>query len=339
MRKRPMHRRSTRFAAVRWGTVGCGQCLMRRPTLCDKSAKMKVFAQRGQTERVPRFEGAASRMSVSGPEAASNRLCHALMLAGTSDPRLADYYSNTDSIVALSEEVAEYTLWRREGDVLVQALPAPPSSVCDWVERIALQEPEGVVAEAQFETTADFLDMWEAATLLPRPKSTSRDWVAATIHPRMPVIRVCAGPDWVYRWQVAALTGLALSEGGWNGTTKRAALLSLLTGAVDWPKSAAIRVAAEVALREPEATAELRRILIELTYSIDREENGGITCTLCDALEMIPYVPREYLDRLRSRIAGEEGSPKVGSEGENSKAEGPATAAPTRKWWKFWGSS
>jgi hypothetical protein len=159
----------------------------------------------------------------------------------------------------------------------------------------------------------------------------------------MPVIRVCVGPDWVYRWQVAALIGLALSDRGWNGTAKRTALLSLFNGPVDWPTSAAIRVAAEVALREPGATSELRRILIELTYAMDREQNSGLTRTLYDALEMIPYVPREYLDRLRSRLDGDDVSPTVESDGDGAgdgaNAQQPATAAPKRKWWKFWGSS
>jgi hypothetical protein len=138
---------------------------------------------------------------------------------------------------------------------------------------------------------------------------------------------VCAGPDWVYRWQSAALIGLALSEPGWKGTAKRTALTSLLSGPTDWPLAAAIRVAAEVALHEPEATPELRQTLIDLAQTLDDQENCGITTTLLGALEMIPYVPAEYVNQLRSRIAGD----------ENPSPEPSSTPARKRPWWKFWG--
>lgn len=279
-------------------------------------------------------------LKVSGAEGPSNRLCQALMFAGRPDPRLARYSSSTDGDVGLDREPTQYTLWRRDGDVIVQALPPPPDPVSDWVERLALHEPDGTASEARFETAADFLDMWSVAADAPLPDAAARDWMAATIYPRMPVFRVCAGPEWVCRWHAAALIGLARSEPGWTGTSRREALASLLNGPVDWPLAAAIRVAAEIALREPDTTREIRQTLIDLSYRLEREDNQGVVAALLGALEMIPYVPTEDRDRLRKALELEKegGDDSNAHDGAPDPAEDPEERPPAdrRPWWKFW---
>ncbi|HXU03704.1 MAG TPA: hypothetical protein VN903_22215, partial [Polyangia bacterium] len=302
------------------------------------NALRQVAADPKLRAKGPADAGAAIRsgnvtMAVSGPEGPSNRLCQALMFAGQPDPRLAAYTGTDD--VDLGREATQYTLWRRDGDVIVQALPPPPAPVSDWIERIALRELDGSVAETAFETSADFLDMWNVASRTAPPAASARDWVAATIYPRMPVVRVCGGPEWVYRWQVAALIGLALCEPGWKATARRTALMSLLEGPVDWPLAAAIRVSAELALREPDATREIRQMLIDLTYRHKGERNGAIVQTLLGALEMIPYVPAEHVDRLRKALAAAD---QDASEDDDSAPAPEGTPkGGKRPWWKLWG--
>ena len=279
---------------------------------------------KGPTEAGESLRAGSVTMGVSGNEGASNRLTQAVMFAGVADPRQASYTIDGSSSRAIVDAADQYTPWRHDEEITVQALPAPPDAVADWIERLALEEPDGSAPERLFEATGDFLDMWRASAPTAVPPATARDWVAATVHPRMPVFRVCMGPDWVYRWQVAALIGLARSEPRWADSTKRDALLSLLRGIIDWPLAAAIRVAAELALEDPDATAELRQALIEIVPSLRGEPNGAIAQTLLISLEALPFVEKECLDQLRAQI----------ERGDSSEPEPPPQGR--RPWWKFW---
>jgi hypothetical protein len=159
-------------------------------------------------------------------------------------------------VLTLSDEVDVFRFWKREGDSVIQALGPPLAEVSEWIERLSLRELDGTDPRTLFDSSTNFLDLWSAAVSPPPPAAAARDWVAAMVFPRMPPCRVCSGPDWMYRWQVVALIGLAHAEPGWEGTQKRAALRSLLRGAIDWPLAAAIRVAAE--LTPPEVVLRWR---------------------------------------------------------------------------------
>lgn len=283
----------------------------------------------------PQGAGAALRagklkMQVSGREGNSNRLCLALMLKGEPDPRLVEYV-RTEDAPPLEHAGRSRVLWRSEGQVMVQALPPPPEAVLDWIEQLALGEPDGSLAETEFASTGDFLHLWARAAATGIPAATAEQWRAATVYPRMPVIRACDGPDWVLRWQVAALIGLAHSEKGWMGTARRRVLIELLQEESDWPVAAAIRVAAELALHEPESTRELRQLLLALIPQMNDEPNGGLGRTLLTALEMLPYVPAQYRDRLRAKIVGEQ------NEAPAEEPPSPKAQGKRRPWWKFWG--
>jgi hypothetical protein len=146
--------------------------------------------------------------------------------------------------------------------------------------------------------------------------------VAAVVYPRMPICRVGMGPDWVFRWQIAALLGLAGSERGWDGTAKRDAFVSLLGGAIDWPLAAAVRVVAEIAVQEPDTTADIRSLLIDLGAALKRPPNSAITETVLIALELIPYVGDELKDSLRAQLTR-----------DDEVIEEPKQKRP---WWQFW---
>lgn len=305
----------------------------------DATANMlrDVGANADLRRKGPQGAGAAIRagkltMQVSGREGNSNRLCLALMLKGEPDPRLVDY-ERTEEGLPDAQPGRPRVLWQREGQVMVQALPPPPEPVLDWIEQLALRESDGAVEETEFESTSDFLNLSEAAAATGVPAATAEQWLAATIYPRMPLIRVCTGPDWVLRWQVAALIGLLHSESGWMGTARRRVLLELLQAESDWPLAAAIRVAAEIALHEPASTHELRQCLIELIPQMQSEPNSGLWNTLLTALEMLPQVPAQYRDRLRAKIDG------VQSEAPTEEPPAPPAERKRRPWWKFWGPS
>jgi tetratricopeptide (TPR) repeat protein len=285
------------------------------------------------------IRGDSATIAISGNEGASNRLAQALMFAGVPDPRLARYSIATGTALqSMSDRSDQYSLWKLDGDVVVQALPAPPDAVLDWVERLALLEPDGTAAETIVEPHADFLDMWRESKQLPRVAATAREWVAAAIYPRMPLFRVALGPDWVYRWQVAALIGLARSESAWSSTQRRDAFLSLLDGAIDWPLAAAIRVVTEIALEEPDTTSEIRTRLITLSQKLDHVPNSAIPATLLHALAALPYVSEDHTNELRAKLKS--GAREGANDTEDPIDDDPdpqePSSAPNRPWWQFW---
>jgi len=253
--------------------------------------------------------------AVQGHEGASNRLCMALVFHDSTDPRVAAY-SNDQVMRMVRDHADQYTLWKQDGDVVVQAVPAPPPAVLDYVEKLAAPSRD------------DFLALWERGRAN-IPAATAREWVAATVHPRMPLACVHEGPGYLYRAQVCALIGLAHSEPGWDGTQKRDAFLSLLRGVIDWPLAAAIRVAAEVAMTEPEAMHEVRLTLIELIGPLQDLPNAAIPATLLYALQMLPFVGKDYTERLDASLAAREVESKPEPEPEPEK----------KPWWKVWGKN
>lgn len=318
---------------VRRRAIGHGALL---PMLDATANGIRNFASK-ESEATPselgtRIRSESATLAISGDEGASNRLCLALMFAGVPDPRRAKYSISGSALRSISDQADQYSLWKADGDVTVQALPPPPDSILDWVERLALFEPDGTAPDTLFQSQADFLDMWRAATQMPVPEATAREWVAATIYPRMPVFRVGMGPDWVYRWQVAALIGLAHSEREWAGTARRDAFLSLLRGSIDWPLAAAIRVVAEVALNEPAATAEIRDRLIKLSEVLGRQPNTSIAVALHGALDALPYVADHYKDALRTQNESDDEDDPDPDDEDEPEPEGKNS----RPWWKFW---
>ncbi len=267
--------------------------------------------------------------AVAGHEGPSNRLCMALMFTGSTDMRRASY-TNPTPLTFVREGTDTYTLWKLDGDVTVQALAAPPAAVLDWIEQLAQSDAD------------DFLDLWDTARV--PPAATARDWVAATIHPRMPLDRVTEGPSWLVRWQICALIGLAHAERGWEGTGRRDALLSLVRGAIDWPMAAAIRVVTEVALREPSAAREVRQTLIDLVQPLKDVPNAALPTALLIALEMLPHVGKDYLETLRDALDArdtddDEDDRELASDEPEPAADEPPPQPPKRPWWKVWGKN
>jgi tetratricopeptide (TPR) repeat protein len=287
------------------------------------------------TELGKLIRGDSATVAISGNEGASNRLCMALMFSGEPDPRRAKYSIATGSALqTVADRVDQYSLWKLDGDIVVQALPAPSTAVADWIEQVALHEPDGAAPETLLDAGGDFLDMWTFSKTQPNVEAGAREWVAATTYPRMPLFRVAMGPDWVYRWQVASLIGLAHSESGWDGSHRRDAFWSLLDGAIDWPLAAAIRVLAEIALDEPDTTSEIRSRLIRLSETLGNVPNLMIPLTLLNALEAIPFVPEHHVSALRSRL--KQDAAEV-TDDDDTDASAPEPPSVKRPWWKFWG--
>ena len=288
------------------------------------------------------LRGASLTLNVAGQEGPSARLCIASMFAGAPDPRLASYDGTTLAIRTIDDEVGQYSLWKLDDGVIVQALPEPQPAVSAWILRLALAGSDETVAEPE----SDFLDLWADAKKSPPPDASARDWVAATIYPEMPVFRAGMGPDWVLRWQVAALIGLAHSEPGWVGTAKRDALLSLLRHEIDWPMAAAIRVGLELALEEVESTAEIRKQLIVLSSELVGDQNAGLLHTLLLALQTLPFVGEEHTERIQKDLASrdedqqpdddEDADEDADDDEPAAASEPPAAQTGKKPWWKFW---
>jgi hypothetical protein len=333
------------FDVVRRRALGHG---MLAPMLDATANGLRQYKEKQRaanpTELGTLIRGDSATIAISGNEGASNRLCMALMFSGAPDPRLAKYsIASGSALQTVTDRVDQYSLWKLEGDVVVQALPAPPAAVADWIEQVALYEPDGADAETLLDSGGDFLDMWTFSKRHPKVDASAREWVSAATYPRMPLFRVAMGPDWVYRWQVASLIGLAHAASGWDGTNRRDAFLSLLDGAIDWPLAAAIRVLTELALEEPDATSEIRRRLIRLSETLGHVPNLMIPVTLLSALEAIPFVPEHYILALRSQLKEDAADVTDDEDSDDAETDDAETDSPApspsakRPWWKFWG--
>jgi tetratricopeptide (TPR) repeat protein len=168
--------------------------------------------------------------SASDVEAPSNLVAYALFQRSRGgNERLEVQWGNvaTPDPREPVEPVA-YTLWRRDGELLVPALPAPPPDLQQQVARLAAQPYRP-------------LEHWARASQLGARLGPGavEPLLACIGHPPAPP----PGADlleWVMRVQHAVAQTAAHLDDGWNDSVRRAALFSLLLGPRDWSTEAAI---------------------------------------------------------------------------------------------------
>jgi hypothetical protein len=136
----------------------------------------------------------------------------------------------------------KYLLWKYDGTTPSPALPPPPPG---HVRRI------GELAAAPFDEQAN----WAAASWVAEELGPERvgEILAVMVHPP-PVPEGGTALAWLPRVQLAAAQVAAQVDGGWDGSVRREALLSVLLGPSDWTTEAAIRVLARLG-RENEVFA------------------------------------------------------------------------------------
>jgi hypothetical protein len=180
----------------------------------------------------------------------------------------------------------DYLLWRYEGSRPVAAVPAPPPDVAaavaelaqmpfdvdEWTERAA-----GVAAQLQPRTTVEAL-----LGVMVRPPAAPEKWIAW---------------DWIRAVQFAAVLILSRWDGGWDGSVRRKALLSLARGPVDWTTEAAIVALSQVCREETlpaEAKEEIVAVLRELANALPDRGHCCYPYALAAAVTRLPF-PAEQL--------------------------------------------
>lgn len=170
------------------------------------------------------------KLTLSDVEAPSNAIAFRLGLRsiGVEGELVVSYENVASPDPREPVEPVPYSLWRREGDRLVPALPPPPEQVTVLIAEIAALPYDPQQGWARASRVAEQLGRDPAEQVL-----------ACMVHPP----EVPAGIDvleWIPRVQLAAAEVIAHLDDGWEDSVRRAALLSLVLGPRDWTTQAAI---------------------------------------------------------------------------------------------------
>jgi tetratricopeptide (TPR) repeat protein len=186
-------------------------------------------------------EGGSTNVDLSSLEAPSNGLAFALALAAKG----VDLTVNLRAAAIPQPDprkpidAVRYKLWDYQGTDAKPGLPPPSERV-----RQAIAE----LAQGAFDRQLSFARASRVAEQL-GPQALA-DILATMIHPPpMPPARDAL--EFVPRIQLEAMHVAAQVDDGWQGSQRRAALMSVLFGPMDWTTNAAIDVLAYLAERNP----------------------------------------------------------------------------------------
>jgi tetratricopeptide (TPR) repeat protein len=207
-----------------------------------------INAVRSAAEQMD-LHGADFRFGVSCIEAPSVRLAVALA-TGKESPADVDY--SFDQIPAPDPRRAVRDVsWRvwdynwPDGSYPVVSVQSPSQDVRNAVTDLA--------------ATRYFAPRWWLMAGIIADRLTADDLPAllgAMVHPSLPPRDVSAW-DWLRYVQMAGAFVIGQLDQGWQGSLRRAALLDLADGPMDWVVDAALCALTEVALDEPAAVEEI----------------------------------------------------------------------------------
>ena len=157
-----------------------------------------------------------------------------------------------------------FPLWRWSGTDATPAPAAPPSNVLEAVTSLACTPDVNLHAWLE-----------KAKTIAPPLAGQAQALAAAMVHPR-PLPHPEADPgEWVHRWQLAAAVLLARIDTGWGASQRRAALLGIAHGPIDWPIAVVIPVLEQIHNEDPTSRQE---ILTTFQKLHQRTPADGYTC-------------------------------------------------------------
>lgn len=265
------------------------------PEPTDATANLlRQFREKIVSDPADAPEGEA-RMTLSCLEAPSNYLAFRMeMEALRHDLRLkviVNAVPKPDPRLPVAE--VKYPLWKYDGTDASPALPAPPADV---VGRIA------ELAAMPFEEPAN----WAAASRVAEQLGPSRvgEVLAVMVHPP-PVPPGGTALAWLPRVQYAAAEVAAWVDGGWEGSARREALLSVLHGPSDWATEAAVRVLARVGVENEAYAPDIGEAFQRLA---NHRPDQGFCCwehTLFRCWLDLPHLfptEREELEKTLRRI-------------------------------------
>jgi tetratricopeptide (TPR) repeat protein len=185
-------------------------------------------------------EGGTATLSVSSLEAPSNVLAFALAFAAkglrTINYQVAEI---PEPDPRLPVDVVRYRLWDYQGTDAKPALPPPSGPVGQAIAELAQGPFNRLRSFARASRVAEQL----GAQALP-------DILATMVHPP-PLPPERDALEFLPRIQLEAMHVAAQVDEGWQDSERRAALMSVLFGPMDWTTNAAIDVLAFLAERHP----------------------------------------------------------------------------------------
>ncbi|BBP81375.1 hypothetical protein PHLH8_10170 [Pseudomonas sp. Pc102] len=185
----------------------------------------------------------------------------------------------------------EHLLWRYEGDQALPALPPPGEKVSALIAGLAAR-PYARANWAQASQVAASLTGDEPLQVL-----------ATLVHPPAVPDRSIPALVWLTRVQSAAAQVLAHLDQGWEGSRRRALLLSALFGPSDWTTVAAIRVLAAIAHDEPAHALDIHTCFERLE---GRRPDSGYCCwlePLYESWQQLPLLFDHERKTLRQKLA------------------------------------
>lgn len=280
-----------------------GQPLLEKPFVpTDATANVFRHLQKSFLENPPETAPAKASLGLSAPEAPSNMLAVGLLerAFGQSleiDVSVAEV-SGPDPREPLAG--AEVALWRRVGDDFEPAFSAPDATVQREVATIA--------------ATPYRLSAWaERARILGEALGPARvsDLLATMVHPPALPNAAYDTARWIQNVQVAAALAIGYVDRGWEGSTRRATLLSLARGPVDWSVTAATVALMWLGRSEPRSVSEIEAVFGQL-----RQRQSYNDEPLRQAWLLLPGVSPE----MRASLQGELDA-LLGDESEDEDAD------------------
>ena len=207
-----------------------------------QDASANILRQiRSRLDEFDKTEGGHINLELSSLEAPSNGLAFALELAA----RGADLAVNF-RVAAIPDpdprqpiDAIRYKLWDYQGTDAKPGLPPPSEHV---------QQAIAELAQGAFNRELSFARASRIAERL-GPQALP-DILATMVHPP-PLPRARDALEFVPRIQLEAMHVAAQVDGGWHGSQRRNALMSVLFGPMDWTTNAAIDALAYLAERNP----------------------------------------------------------------------------------------
>lgn len=191
-------------------------------------------------------------------------------------------------------EACEFSLWRREGEILVPAFDPPDPAIQEKVEQLAAQPYNlrrwwAQASQLAAELGSDALSQLLASLTWPgRPPAALPDPLA-----------------WTTRSQTATTFVLAHLDDGWEGSLRRRVLYSLLLGPRDWTTESAIIALSLIGQNEPVLSWDIHQAFRKLDAA---KAKDGFVCyekVLIEGWQQLPCLhPTEsaHLARRSSEV-------------------------------------
>jgi tetratricopeptide (TPR) repeat protein len=235
----------------------------------------------------------AARMALTSLEAPSNYVAFRLEMEALHHDLTLKVVSSHVPTPDPRQPIApvKYLLWKYDDINARPGLPPPEAEVATAIAQIARQ-------------LFDYDSWWAAAARTAQQLGARRveDILAVLVHPPAlpPDMSALA---WLPRVHFAACAVLAHLDSGWEESVRRAALLSVLHGPMDWTTEAAVRVLAYLGQDEEPLAPDIHDEFQRLYDQRPSHGHWGWYRTLLQCWQWLPHLYDAERDEMRKQLA------------------------------------